>query len=212
MDKALFPLLLLAFAALLPATAGADGEAPAITGFCAACHGDAGPSPFIGIPTIHGLPEGVLETALYRFREGMRPCRTTACSQAGNCPDMNMCDIVGSMSDAELAELAEWYAGQPFPAHQDSFDPELAELGRRIHDAQCEICHTNFGSEPIDDASMLRGQRKVYLRTAMEDFQQGRRSAGFAAMDDLLRELSDRELDALAEFFSGAAPAMPLPD
>lgn len=76
----------------------------------------------------------------------------------------------------------------------------------------CEICHANFGSDPIDDASMLRGQRKVYLRTAMEDFQQGRREAGFAAMDDLLRKLSDQELDALAEFFSGAAPAMPSPD
>lgn len=212
MSKTLFSLLLLAFAGLFPATVDAQGEAPAITSFCAVCHGDEGPSPFTGVPTIHGLPEGVLETALYRFRERMRPCRTTACSEAGTCPDMNMCDIVGSMSDEALAELAEWYADRPFPPHQDAFDPELAELGRSIHDEHCEICHTNFGSEPIDDAGMLRGQRKAYLRTAMEDFRQGRRSVGFAAMDELFTEFSDQELDALAEFFSGAAPAMPTPD
>ena len=207
-----FAALLAVVVGALPLLASAQEEAPVVTGFCAACHGQEGPSPFIGVPTIHGLPEGVIETALYRFREGMRPCRTTACSAEGHCPDMNMCQIVGSMSDEQLAELAEWYAAQPFPAHQDPFDPELAELGRQVHEAQCEICHTNFGSEPVDDAGMLRGQRKVYLRTAMEDFQQGRRSAGFAAMDELLKGLSDRELDALAAFYSGAAPELPVPD
>lgn len=212
MIKAACAALLAAFAGCAPALLSAQEHAPEITQFCAVCHGREGPSPFIGVPTIHGLPEGVIETALYRFREGMRPCRTTACSAEGACPDMDMCQVVGSMSDEALAELAAWYAAQPFAPHQDPFDPALAERGRRIHEEQCEICHTNFGSEPIDDAGMLRGQRKVYLRTALEDFQQGRRSAGFAAMDELLRELSDKELDALAEFYSGVAPELPVPD
>ena len=194
----------LAVLALGPAGLVAQAE-PSEVAFCAVCHGQTGPSPYTGVPTIHGLPEGVIENALYSFREGLRPCRTTACSAAGACPDISMCDIVGSMSDAELAELAEWYAAQPFAPHQDPFDPELAAVGRELHNEHCEICHTNFGSDPIDDASMLRGQRKAYLRTALEDFQQGRRSIGLAAMEDLIKGFSDEQLDALAEFFSGPA-------
>lgn len=201
--------LLTGLLACLPLSADEDGP-PAIVGLCSLCHGDPGPSPFIGVPTIHGLPEGVLRAALSDFRDGFRPCRVSACSQDGRCPDMNMCDIVGSMDDEQIEELAEWYAEQPFPPHQDPYDPELAAIGREIHDRECEICHTRLGSEPRDDASMLRGQRKVYLRTALEDFRQGRRVIDIPAMENPIRGLTPEQLDALAEFYSGPAAA-PLP-
>lgn len=187
--------------------AGADEDPPAIVGLCSLCHGESGPSPFIGVPTIHGLPEGVLQAALADFRDGYRPCRVSACSGDGRCPDMNMCDIVGSMDDEEIHELAEWYAEQPFPPHQDPYDPELAAVGRELHDRECEICHTRLGSDPRDDASMLRGQRKVYLRTALEDFRTGRRVIDVPAMEDVIRGLSGEQLDGLAEFYSGPAAA-----
>lgn len=197
-------LVLLGLLVLCPASFTAKAQPPSVD-FCAVCHGETGPSPFIGVPTIHGLPEGVIESALHSFREGLRPCRTTACSAARTCPDISMCDIVVGMSEQELAELAQWYAAQPFAPHQDPFDPALAAIGRELHDKHCEICHTNFGSDPIDDASMLRGQRRLYLRTALADFKQGRRSIGLAAMEDLIKGFSDEQLDALAEFFSGPA-------
>jgi cytochrome subunit of sulfide dehydrogenase len=189
----------------------ASGEdAPPLVSQCMLCHGETGPSPFPGVPTIHGLPPGVIDNALYKFREGLRPCRKSDCADEGTCPDMSMCDIVAAMSDDEMDRLADWYAAQPFANHQDAYDAELAAAGRRLHDRHCEICHTNLGSDPLDDASMLRGQRKVYLRNALGDFQQGRRSSGLEAMDTRLRELSDEQLDALAEFYSGPA-AYPLP-
>jgi cytochrome c553 len=189
----------------------AAGQAPGIVGFCAVCHGDTGPSPFPDVPTIHGLPHGVIENALFSYARGMRPCRLTACSESGACPGMTMCDIAAGMNHDTRDELAEWYGEQPFPAHQDPYDPELAALGRTLHDKHCEICHTNLGSDPVDDASMLRGQRKLYLRTALEDVHQGRRVFGLAAMEELIRGLSAREMDALAEFYSGPA-AYPLPE
>lgn len=202
-----FGVGLAAMAALMFApSVPADPEMPPVVPFCSLCHGETGPSPFIGVPTIHGLPHGVIENALYKYRERRRPCRTTECSQDGRCPDINMCDIVGGMSLEDFHALADWYSAQDFPTHSDPYDPELAAHGRRIHDQYCEICHTNFGSNPIDDASMLRGQRKVYLRNALGDFQQGRRTAGIEAMDARVRTLSDFDLDALAEFFSGPAP------
>lgn len=200
-------LILAASFALAPLAASAS-EAPPIVGFCAVCHGETGPSQYAGVPTIHGLPAGVIENALYKYREQERPCRVTECSKLGTCPDISMCDIVGSMDDEDLDALADWYGAQPFPAHQDPYDAELAARGRRIHEQHCEICHTNLGSDPVDDASMLRGQRKVYLRNALEDFQQGRRLVGLAAMDERIKALSGNDLAALAEFYSGPAVDM----
>ena len=194
---------------LAPAIAGAHEPPPAVP-LCGLCHGQAGPSPFPGVPTIHGLPPGVIENALYSYREGLRPCRKSECTRAGTCPDMSMCDVAGPMSDEEIDLLAYWFSAQPFAPHQDPFDAGLAVAGREIHDLHCEICHTNLGSEPVDDASMLRGQRKVYLRAALEDFREGRRSVGLDAMDKRFETFSDYELDALAEFYSGPAVDQPV--
>lgn len=193
-----------------PATLDAH-EPPPLVPLCAMCHGEEGPSPFAGVPTIHGLPPGVIENALYNYREKLRPCRKSECTEDGRCPDMSMCDIAGPLTDPEIDLLAYWFSEQPFAAHQDPYDPVLAAAGREIHEDQCEICHTNLGSDPVDDASMLRGQRKVYLRTALDDFQQGRRSVGLAAMDERFKTFSKEQLDALAEFYSGPA-AYPRPD
>jgi cytochrome subunit of sulfide dehydrogenase len=197
--------------ALLAPTLVSAHEPPPTVPLCALCHGEAGPSPFPGVPTIHGLPPGVIENALYKYREGQRPCRKSECSADGRCPDMSMCDIAAGLADPDIDLLAYWYGAQPFAAHQDPYDAELAARGREIHDRYCEICHTNLGSDPIDDASMLRGQRKAYLRSALEDFQQGRRSVGLDAMDSRFKTFSDEQLDALAEFYSGPA-AYPLAD
>jgi sulfide dehydrogenase cytochrome subunit len=200
---------LAAVALLAPAVAQAH-EAPPIVAFCGVCHGATGPSPFAGVPTIHGLSPGVIENALYKYREAGRPCRVSECSKLGTCPDISMCDIAAPMTDEDIDLLAYWYGAQPFAPHQDPYDPQLAAVGREIHDQYCEVCHTNLGSDPIDDASMLRGQRKVYLRNALEDFKYGRRAVGLAAMDDRFKDFTDRDLAALAEFFSGPA-AYPLP-
>jgi cytochrome subunit of sulfide dehydrogenase len=202
-------LWVLLLALLAPTLVSAHEPPPAVP-LCALCHGETGPSPFPGVPTIHGLPPGVIENALYKYREGQRPCRKSECSQDGRCPDMSMCDIAAGLADPDIDLLAYWYGAQPFAAHQDPYDAELAAQGREIHDRYCEICHTNLGSDPVDDASMLRGQRKVYLRSALEDFQQGRRSVGLDAMDARFKTFSDEQLDALAEFYSGPA-AYPLP-
>jgi cytochrome subunit of sulfide dehydrogenase len=198
-------ILAIVLGLMLASPSASAQDAPPITGFCAVCHGETGPSPFPGVPTIHGLPEVVIENALHNYREKNRPCRTSECSQLGTCPDINMCDIAGPMSDDDMLALAGWYSALPFMPHKDPYDPMIAERGRRLHDVYCEVCHTNLGSDPIDEAGMLRGQRKAYLRTALEDFHQGRRSVGLAAMDNRFKTFAEEDLDALAEFYSGPA-------
>jgi sulfide dehydrogenase cytochrome subunit len=201
----------LSFPILASANAAIAEEMPGSVPLCKLCHGESGPSPFAGVPTIHGLPEFVIANALEDFRNGLRPCRKSECSRRGSCPDMSMCDVVRPLGHEEVEALAGWFSRQPFADHRDGYDPDLADRGRKLHESQCEICHTRYGADPVDEASMLRGQRKAYLRTALEDFRQGRRSV-LPAMDAKLRALTESDLDALAEFYSGAATALAPPD
>lgn len=168
---------------------------------CAACHGLDAPSPYATVPTIHGLPASVLENALYDFRAGLRPCREPRCGDSAECPEIEFCAIVAGLSDDEIDVLARWYAAQAYAPVVQAWDQGLAEQGKMLHEAQCESCHSDGGASSLDQASILRGQPKPYLRTAIEDFRQERRMS-VAEMDASLRELTGAEVEALLEFYA----------
>ena len=168
---------------------------------CAACHGREAPSPHAAVPTIHGLPASVLGNALYDFRAGLRPCRKLDCAGSAECPESGFCAVVAALSDDEIELLAQWYAAQPYAAVDQPWDPQLAAQGRALHEAHCESCHSGGGGDSLEQAGILRGQPKPYLRTAIEDFRQERRIA-VAEMDTRLRELSGAQVQALLEFYA----------
>lgn len=192
--------ILAATALLVPLGTLAQGAPPA-TETCSTCHGEAAPSPFVDVPTIHGLPEVVIENALYDFRGHTRPCRKSDCAAAGRCPDMDMCVVAEPMRHDDMEALATWYEAQAWAPAGEAFDGTLAEQGRLIHDAQCEICHTAGGTEPLDEASILRGQRSEYLRRAFSDYREGRRMA-VGAMDTKIKALSDEDVAALIAYYA----------
>jgi len=185
---------------LLPFSVLAEGVPPSAL-ICTACHGDKGPSPFPGIPTIHGLPEVVIENALYDFRGHTRPCRKSACSTQGTCPDMDMCMVSEHMSHDDMEVLGQWFASRPWVHAKEDFDGALAVRGRAIHEEQCEICHTGGGTDPLDEASILRGQRVGYLRKAFSDYMEGRRMA-VAAMDAKFKQITGDQAAALIAFYA----------
>jgi sulfide dehydrogenase cytochrome subunit len=185
---------------LLPFSVLAEGAPPSAQ-ICAACHGESGPSAFPGIPTIHGLPEVVIENALYDFRGHTRPCRKSACSTQGSCPDMDMCMVAEHMSHEDMEVLGQWFASRPWVHAKEDFDNALAVRGRAVHEEQCEICHTGGGTDPLDEASILRGQRAGYLRKALSDYMEGRRMA-VAAMDARFKQITDDQAAALIAFYT----------
>jgi cytochrome c553 len=142
----LFGALLLA---LLAPTLVSAHEPPPTVPLCALCHGETGPSPFSGVPTIHGLPHGVIENALFNFRYGHRPCRKSACSEDGRCPDMNMCDLAAPMSRSRhrpaspIGTAPSRSRCTGIPTMRNS-PHEAARSMRRY----CEICHTNSAQIP----------------------------------------------------------------
>lgn len=176
-------------------------QPPAVAETCNACHGMRAPSPHDDIPTIHGLPSVVIENALYDFRAETRPCRQSACSAQGTCPDTDMCRITTDLSDTEIGLLAEWYSAQAFVPADEPHDPELAARGREIHLANCETCHADGATRSEEQASLLRGQPRAYLNNALQDYRLADRQA-VIQMDTGLESLDDDDIAALVEFYS----------
>jgi cytochrome c553 len=81
-------------------TAGSAGaaEAPPGASACSGCHpaSTAVPTP---VPLLAGLPTAHIVTAMQAFRTGQRPATV-------------MDRIAKGFSDAEIAAIAAWYAGQ----------------------------------------------------------------------------------------------------
>ena len=56
-------------------------------------------------------------------------------------------------------------------------------------------------TDPLDQASILRGQRSEYLRRAFSDYREGRRMA-VAAMDAKMKVLSDEDVNAIVAYYA----------
>lgn len=178
--------------------------APGIVDSCVVCHGPDGVSRWEDVPNISGLPEVVVANALYDFRGRARPCRQPSCAAEGACPPMDMCQIARPLTSAEMDVIARYYAAQPFSISVAEYDETLAARGAEIHARQCEDCHSKGGSDPMDEASILRGQNMEYLRNAMTDYRSGDR-LGEEAMLIRLRELSEEDIEALSHFYASPA-------
>jgi cytochrome subunit of sulfide dehydrogenase len=169
---------------------------------CNGCHGDDGVSQWTDVPTIAGVPEFVHSDALYIFRDEARPCTETEYKQGDTSrPATTMCAITADLSDDMIDELAAYYAGKTFvPAKQD-FDAALAEAGKAIHEAECDRCHSEGGSNPEDEAGILAGQWMGYLTDTFAEYRAGEREQP-AKMEEKLNALSDDDVKALVNFYA----------
>lgn len=195
-------LALVAFGLTASALGQETGEAT-FTAQCEVCHGPNGVSRWPDIPNISGLPRVVIANALYDFRGRARPCRTGECGPKETCPDADMCYLSHELEDAAIDRYADFYSSQPFsPSAPDiELDPELIVAGGQLHARLCESCHTEGGANPLDQASILRGQNLAYLRNAMGDFRTGERLQE-AAMAEAIAQLSDRDTEALLHYYA----------
>ena len=80
-----------------------SNAAPAKLGLCASCHGVEGRSSIPGYPHLAGQDAAYLRAQLLAYRDGSRP-------------HAQMQAIVGVLDEAEIDELARWYAGRPCDA------------------------------------------------------------------------------------------------
>jgi cytochrome c553 len=89
---------ILAMLAAQPIKAATDAP-PSRLGLCAACHGEDGRARIAGYPHLHGQDAAYLLEQLKAYKSGRRE-------------HAQMRAAVGSLSEAHLRELAQWYAKQ----------------------------------------------------------------------------------------------------
>jgi sulfide dehydrogenase cytochrome subunit len=180
----------------------AMADLDAVVENCNGCHGNDGVSQWTDVPTIAGIPEFVHSDALYVFRDEARPCTESEYRQGDTSrPATSMCAVTADLSDDMIDEVAAYYAGLPFVAAKQDFDAALAEAGKAVHEAECDRCHSEGGSNPDDEASILAGQQMGYLADTMAEYRAGEREQP-KKMEEKVMALSDDDVKALINYYA----------
>jgi len=184
------------------ASAAAIADLDATVENCNGCHGTDGVSQWTEVPTIAGVPEFVHSDALYLFRDGDRPCSESEFKQGDTSrAATTMCDVVADFSDDAIDEIAAHYAGLPYVAMKQEFDADLAAAGQAVHEAQCDRCHSEGGSNPEDEAGILSGQPTGYLTTTFAEYASGDREQP-KKMEEKMSALSADDAKALVHYYA----------
>ena len=184
------------------ASASMAGDLEAAVENCNGCHGDNGVSQWTDVPTIAGVPEFVHADALYIFRDEARPCTESKYRQGDTSrAATTMCAVAADLSDEMIDELAAHYAALPFVAAKQEFDAGLAAAGKAVHEAECDRCHSEGGSNPEDEAGILAGQWMGYLEDTFAEYKSGEREQP-SKMEEKLNALSDDDIKALVNYYA----------
>lgn len=194
--KQRFRFGLLALVAL-PAIASARPDA---VDACAECHGADGMGkgdPMI--PVLAGIPAGHIEEAVFAYIDGARRCVR----------EPKMCETVAELDEDTVFAIANYYGGKERQALDQPFDEELAVEGAALHRQHCGACHARPDSEQAEFAIgiPLHGQRREYLRFAIEAYLAGDREALLPAMAHELAELEPGDIGALVNYYASYRPA-----
>lgn len=157
---------------------------------CSTCHGEDGVGVESDVPIIAGIPAIIQEDAIFAYIDGDRTCGTKPL----------MCSIVLKLTEEQVTELAEHYAAMPYIAAGEDFDAALAEKGEAIHQASCAICH-GADDAIVGESSILQGQRKDYLRYALQQYASAERKQ-LPAMQKKTGALSSDDIEALLNYYA----------
>lgn len=168
---------------------------------CVRCHGDADAAPVSAlVPRLGGLSEAYLARTLEEYRNGQRASGF-------------MAPIAHDMSDAEIADIAAYYAGLPAAGRSSAADPALVTEGRDIADSgvaeqdvpACTSCHN--GSDP--QVPSLAGQSARYLETQLKIWRNSGYRSGSAQgrlMAFIATRLSAADAEAVSAYYQSLAP------
>ncbi len=158
---------------------------------CKSCHGMDGKGTAPAIPNLAAQRERYLVTALTEYKEGKRPHAALK-------------DMASHMTDAELHNVAAYYANLPPVQGSGGSAPASAhEQGKKLATA-CAKCHGDDGNARTAGIPSLAGQQPHYLVTAIQEYHQGERD--IAAMKPIMSDSTRLELEQLALYFASQKP------
>ncbi|OGT00300.1 MAG: hypothetical protein A3F73_14195 [Gallionellales bacterium RIFCSPLOWO2_12_FULL_59_22] len=168
---------------------------------CAGCHGADGANSDSHIPNIGGMSAKYLTITMAHYKHKERPCvEIEVQSGAKKGTKTDMCKVVAELSDDDVKQLSDYYAGKKFVRAAQKFDAALAAKGKAVHEKNCEKCHSESGSVADDDAGILAGQKIHYLKEQTEFFLAEKRPM-HKKMAPKLKALSKDEVAAVVEYY-----------
>jgi sulfide dehydrogenase cytochrome subunit len=203
-DKRVKNLLILCLAAPLSWAVSVNATAADIatlTAPCEDCHGKDGASTEPKIPIIGGYSAYYISESLTAYAEKSRPCeeiKYPAGEHKGE--TTTMCEVAKKLTEDEANQIADYFASKPFVRAKQTFDPELAKVGKGIHALQCKKCHEDGGSLADDDAGILAGQWMPYLKEQFEEYSAGKRPMP-KKMKPKMDKLSQDDIKALIQYY-----------
>ena len=165
---------------------------------CAVCHGSDGNSPLGMNPNIASQHAAYLYKQLLNFQSGERN-------------NAIMTGMSANLSDADLRNLAAYYASKP-ASQIAAQDMDLVALGQKLYRggipdkgvAACSSCHGPDGSGIPPQYPRVSGQHAEYAATQLRAFRSGSRDNDHSSMMRMIAaRLSEREIKALADYMSG---------
>jgi cytochrome c553 len=162
---------------------------------CAACHGPDGNAGIPGTPSLAGQPVYYTHWQLIKFRDGRRK-------------DPVMSPFAQNLSDADMGDLAAYYAAQPPRPRPAVTDPEKVAAGQKLADFHhCTSCHRPglIGQQQVP---RLADQDYTYLLRLLRGFKTRTASDLDGTMTIAAQPLSEEDILNLVQFIVslGAAP------
>ena len=180
----------------LPAGDPKAGEARA--GECVSCHGQTGVSAAGIYPSLAGQNAAYTARQLMQMRDGAREAPV-------------MKPFVQNLSDADIANLAAFYAAQT-PA-EGSTPEQHVQAGQQLYRAgnaksgvaACMACHGPAGNgNPLAGWPALSGQQPEYVATQLKAYADGsRHNDPNGMMRDIAARLSAAEIEAISAYVAG---------
>ncbi len=154
---------------------------------CVSCHGVDGTSPNDTWPNLAGQSAAYLAKILAAYKSGDQK-------------DVAMTPLAQALSNADIQNLAAYYAGQSCKAPARASGGGDAAAGRALA-KNCAACHgeTGVGGNPA--WPKLAAQKPGYLVNALKAFKAGLRKDPMMA--GVSRGLSDADIANLAAFYAG---------
>ena len=182
-------------------SAGA-ADIAALVSACEDCHGKDGASTESKIPTIGGMSATYITDSLAAYNDKSRPCLDVEYPSGEHKGETgNMCKANEGLSEEDMNQVAEHFAGLPFVRAKQPFDAALAEKGKSIQNLECKKCHEDGGSSPDDDAGILAGQWTPYLEEQFKLYGEGKRPMP-EKMKPKFEKLTADDITALLNYFA----------
>lgn len=183
---------------------GNVGKGSELVASCAACHGSDGNSMNSDWPKLAGQNQRYIYEQLQYFKDGER----------NNVLMMAVIPYLQSLKDDDLLDIAAFYSSKNSTVGKAKDDEELLALGASLYRSgdmkkaipACTACHSVYGDgNSLAGFPSLAGQQVGYLVSTLKEYRSKERNAGEQAlvMQSIAQNLSDEEIDALANYMHG---------